>query len=209
VTVCEDCARGFQQAQGELIELSPAALETAKCDAQHIGSVRGAHVGGANLASPNGVTTKPARATQDITPAVRRAVLRRDAHCCVVPGCRHHGHVDLHHLSLRSDGGSHGADNLVLLCTAHHTAFHRGKLSIAGSPATGLVFRHAEGSAYGQPAALLLADVYAKAFSILRNMSFREPDTRRALDQLRREGLAQDADLQTLVRATLRVLTSD
>jgi hypothetical protein len=32
---------------------------------------------------------RPPRARQDVPPAVRRAVLRRDGGRCVVPGCRH------------------------------------------------------------------------------------------------------------------------
>jgi hypothetical protein len=34
VTHCEDCGRGFQHANGELIELDPAILEMCHCDAQ-------------------------------------------------------------------------------------------------------------------------------------------------------------------------------
>ena len=36
VTQCEDCGRGFQQANGELIQLDPAIVEMCGCDAQKI-----------------------------------------------------------------------------------------------------------------------------------------------------------------------------
>jgi len=46
LTICERCERGFQQSQGELVELDAASLEMAECDAQRIGSTStSAHVG--------------------------------------------------------------------------------------------------------------------------------------------------------------------
>src|SRR5688500_18105626 len=36
VTHCEDCGRGFQHANGDLIELEPAILEMCHCDAQNV-----------------------------------------------------------------------------------------------------------------------------------------------------------------------------
>ena len=36
VTQCEDCGRGFQHANGDLIELDPAIVEMCHCDAQNI-----------------------------------------------------------------------------------------------------------------------------------------------------------------------------
>src|SRR5687767_1102715 len=36
VTHCEDCGRGFQHANGELIELDPAIVEMCHCDAQKV-----------------------------------------------------------------------------------------------------------------------------------------------------------------------------
>ena len=36
VTQCEDCGRGFQHANGELIELDPAIVEMCHCDAQNV-----------------------------------------------------------------------------------------------------------------------------------------------------------------------------
>jgi hypothetical protein len=39
VTVCDECKRGWQDGGGITVEMSPPALETALCDAQHIGRV--------------------------------------------------------------------------------------------------------------------------------------------------------------------------
>jgi hypothetical protein len=36
VTQCEDCGRGFQHANGELVALDPAIVEMCDCDAQHV-----------------------------------------------------------------------------------------------------------------------------------------------------------------------------
>jgi hypothetical protein len=41
------------------------------------------------------------RAKQDVPPAVRRQVLRRDRHRCQVPGCAHANFVDVHHVRTR------------------------------------------------------------------------------------------------------------
>ena len=115
VSTCDQCGRDFQQAAGSLVELEPEVVEMANCDAQRLPSARaGAHMGGAE------------RATQDIPPAVRRRVLRRDHGRCVVPGCTHGTFLDVHHLRRRSEGGTHHEDNLVTLCSAHHRALHRG-----------------------------------------------------------------------------------
>jgi hypothetical protein len=88
------------------------------------------------------------RATQEVPPAVRRAVLHRDHGSCVVPGCRNHLWVDVHHLRLRSEGGSHHATNLVTLCGSHHDLVHDGFLIIDGQVGA-LTFRNADGTRYG------------------------------------------------------------
>jgi hypothetical protein len=46
-----------------------------------------------------------------------------------VPGCTDTHFVDVHHIRPRSDGGRSILAHLVTLCTAHHRAAHRGKLS--------------------------------------------------------------------------------
>jgi hypothetical protein len=136
LTICEACDRAWQDGGGQAIEVAPEVVERARCDAQHLGRVDAA---------------VPARATQDISPSVRRQVWRRDHRRCVVPGCRSTRFLDLHHIEWRRDGGDHSADNLCLTCTGHHRAIHEGRLVIRGRVSTGLVFLHADGRPYGAP----------------------------------------------------------
>ena len=132
VTVCERCRQGWQDGAGAKIAISPAAVERATCDAQHIGSLDG---------------IEPERAHQDVPPSVVRFVWRRDGGRCRVPGCRSARGLELHHLIHRSDGGSHDALNLALLCGSCHRAHHRGALTISGTADHLEVHRHAEPSA--------------------------------------------------------------
>src|SRR5258708_11217259 len=166
VTVCSDCNRGWQQGGGEQLEVDAAIVEMANCDAQHVGSVaaRSAHVG------EEVAEHTRSRARQDIPPAVRRQVLRRDGRRGVVPGCRHGVFLDLHHIILRSEGGDHDPDTLITLCAAHHRAQHRGQLVIEGRVSGGLIFRHADGSSYGSVANAGVAETYAHAFRALRGL---------------------------------------
>ena len=195
IDVCEDCRRARQIADGIPVDISTAMSEAACCDAQVISI---AHVG---AKSP---TT---RATQDVAPTVRRAVVRRDHHRCQVPGCTHATWVVIHHVETRADGGGHDAGNLVTLCSAHHIALHAGKLLITGNAACGLEFRHADGTPYGSLPSGSLAFMQTRAFQALRGHGFSERESRRALTQTLRD-LAPDADLETVLRQSLELLTA-
>ncbi|HEY6562579.1 MAG TPA: RuvA C-terminal domain-containing protein [Polyangiaceae bacterium] len=200
VTVCERCERGFQQSQGELVEIDAASVEAAKCDAQMIGSLHAtdAHVGDG--------TSRP-RAKQNIPPATRRLVLRRHARRCVVPGCQHSRFVDVHHLHLRSEGGDHDPDRLVVVCSAHHHALHDGKLRISGTVSKGLTFSHADGSPYGRVPSPAATVAFVKAFHALRTLGFREGETRRALAEVQEHGGATQISTEQVIRQALAVLT--
>src|SRR5258705_5647359 len=73
VVVCEHCQRGWQEAGSQTVELSPEAVDTACCDAVHLGRVD---------------VDKPGRAKQDPPPRIRPAVMDRDRGPCSVPGRR-------------------------------------------------------------------------------------------------------------------------
>ena len=210
VNVCEQCGRGSQEASGEDVPLGPAIVEMASCDAQRIGS---SHVGREDQTYEHGGAHDPKRrlrAVQDIPPAIRREVMRRDRGCCVVPGCTHSTFVDVHHIDLRSEGGDHNPNGLVVLCSAHHRATHQGKLGIEGRVSTGLVFRHADGRVYGQSVSGVSVDLWTKAFLGLKNLGFREGDTRRALKELRNKAEKAQAPptVEQVLRQALLILTS-
>ena len=195
LTVCEQCGSGRQHGSGELVEVAPEVVETAECDAQRIGNV---HVGRKDAAA--------VRATQDVPPAVRRAVLHREGGRCVFPGCRSARFLDVHHIDARAEGGRHELDNLITTCGAHHRAIHRGDVVVERSGSAGLRFRHADGTAYGGAVSPAAADVRAKAFRALTGMGFREGEVRRVLEQVAPH-VGVNASLEALIRHGLLALT--
>jgi hypothetical protein len=199
ITTCDHCRRGFQQAAGELIEVDEAILEMASCDAQSLGSVEAetAHVPHAGPRQ---------RATQTLSPALRRNVVRRDHGRCVVPGCRHHRFIDVHHLDARADGGKHAEDNLVVLCSAHHRALHRGQLGILGTVSGGLTFRHADGTRYGREAVPHAVDANERAFRGLRGLGFGEKAVKLALQNVRAQLGVRERSAAEMIRAALMLL---
>ena len=132
--------------------------------------------------------------------------MRRDLGRCVVPGCRHTRFLDLHHIELRSEGGDHDPDRLIVLCAAHHRAQHAGRLSITGRVSTGLKFRHADGSSYGSVSSPQVAESQTKVFTALRDMGFGEGETRHALEALRQKHGAERPDMRALLREALSFL---
>ncbi|MEQ9325526.1 MAG: HNH endonuclease signature motif containing protein, partial [Polyangiaceae bacterium] len=143
VSRCDDCNQTRVDAAGQSHPVDEAFAAMANCDAQRLGEVNPRpHVGEPPPQSPK-------RATQTIPPATRRQVLRRDKKRCVVPGCHNHRFLDLHHVTPRSEGGTHDPDNLATLCGAHHRAAHAGTLVLEGTAPHGFTCRHADGSLYG------------------------------------------------------------
>jgi hypothetical protein len=119
VQVCPRCDRASQLGGGVAVPVDAAALERARCDAQHLGSLDG---------------EAPERAAQDIAPSVARFVRRRDGERCQTPGCRSSIGLELHHVIHRVDGGGHDPENLRLHCSSCHAAIHRGALVIEHGP---------------------------------------------------------------------------
>ncbi|MGK0224166.1 MAG: hypothetical protein ACI9ON_003415 [Limisphaerales bacterium] len=63
---------------------------------------------------------------QRIVPTkLKRALAARDRQC-QFPGCHHTRYLDAHHIKHWCDGGETKLDNLLLLCTHHHTLMHEG-----------------------------------------------------------------------------------
>jgi hypothetical protein len=115
---CPDCKRAWQYSGGRDIEVDPAVVECAACDAVHLGSLDAA---------------APERATTTVTTRKREQVLARDGHSCTVPGCRRNVGLDLHHITYQSRGGGHELWNVISICDLHHRAVHFGKLVIRGT----------------------------------------------------------------------------
>ncbi|MEQ9318705.1 MAG: HNH endonuclease, partial [Polyangiaceae bacterium] len=184
-------------AAGQSHPVDEAFAAMADCDAQHLGDVDARpHVG-----EPPPPT--PKRATQTLPPATRRQVLRRDHKRCVVPGCQNHRFLDLHHVTPRSEGGTHDPDQLASLCGAHHRAAHAGTLVLEGTAPRGFTFRHADGSPYGSPlSAPEPADVAHQAFTGLTNMGFSQSETRRRIAAVQAAGAP--TDVEAFLRLALR-----
>ena len=185
VSVCEHCSQGRQEGRGLLVPVDAKVVERAACDAQRL---------------EDGV------ARQDVPPAVRRAVLRRDHGRCRVPGCRSATFLDVHHVRARADGGSHERSNLATLCGAHHDAIHRGTLVMAGDADADLVFRHADGTDYGGVPVPAAQQQLAEAFVGLKTMGWKEREARQAIETVRPH-VGHDEPLADVLRRCLAVLS--
>jgi hypothetical protein len=135
IVVCEQCKRSWHDVPGQSIEVPPATVERALCDAVVLGRV-------------DDPAEKPPEASRTIPAPTRRAVLARDHHRCRVPGCTMSIYVDVHHIDPFSQGGGHGMLNLVTLCSLHHKLHHDGVIVISGD-AGALVVTHSDGRPYG------------------------------------------------------------
>jgi hypothetical protein len=58
------------------------------------------------------------------SPAQIAALCMRDGRCCQFPGCTHTLHLHAHHVRHWLRGGRTDIDNLILLCSFHHTRVH-------------------------------------------------------------------------------------
>ena len=70
------------------------------------------------------------RKSRIIPKAIERAVRARDNNCCTFPGCNNHRFLECHHVEHWANGGETDMDNLLLLCTKHHTLVHEGGFRI-------------------------------------------------------------------------------
>ncbi|MGC5256048.1 DUF222 domain-containing protein [Gordonia sp. DT218] len=79
------------------------------------------------------------------TRALMRIIFERDR-CCRVPGCGRTRHLHAHHVQFVSHGGTTEPDNLILLCSTHHRALHRGEFSIRALGEQQFSFHRSDGS---------------------------------------------------------------
>jgi len=64
------------------------------------------------------VSTTPG--TRAVSSGVRRRIMFRDGHRCVIAGCQSRTRLQIHHVIPFSEGGSHDLVNLVTVCWFHH-----------------------------------------------------------------------------------------
>jgi RuvA, C-terminal domain/HNH endonuclease len=229
--LCSACGAGSQVAAGELVPVGPEIVAMASCDGERLGIIgapanenRSAEAPAPAAAPAPGASAAPhltpapdappaphvghvGRTRQAIPPALRRAVLARDHHRCQVPGCTNTHFVDVHHIRPRSEGGRNTLENTITLCTTHHRATHRGELIIerpSEGPDTKPVFRHADGTPYGQPLRAESADTHAKVFSALHHLGFREREIQAVLAELRADAGLREASTEHWLREALR-----
>jgi HNH endonuclease/Domain of unknown function (DUF222) len=83
------------------------------------------------------------RRTRTVPDRLFRLLKERDLHCRA-PGCTRTRGLHAHHVVHWVDGGPTDLDNLVLLCSRHHTMLHEYGWTIRGRPST-LEFAHRDG----------------------------------------------------------------
>jgi hypothetical protein len=72
-------------------------------------------------------------------------VFQRDRGCSH-PGCGRTRHLHAHHVRFWRDGGTTDPDNIVLLCSTHHRALHRGEFGIVARGHQLFTFHAPDGS---------------------------------------------------------------
>ncbi len=70
------------------------------------------------------------RKSRIVPAAIARAVRARDHDRCTFPGCNNKRFLQCHHVEHWSIGGETSLENLMLLCTRHHTLVHEGGFRI-------------------------------------------------------------------------------
>jgi len=70
------------------------------------------------------------RKSRIVPTAMQRALRARDGNCCTFPGCHNQRFLHNHHVKHWSNNGETNLENLMLLCTRHHTLVHEGGFRI-------------------------------------------------------------------------------
>jgi uncharacterized protein DUF222/HNH endonuclease len=70
------------------------------------------------------------RKTRIVPAAIKRAVLAKHHQCCAFPGCQNRRFLHCHHIEHWSNGGETSIENLMPLCTRHHSLIHEGRFRI-------------------------------------------------------------------------------
>lgn len=104
--------------------IEPATAQRLTCTATLLGA----------LLTPDGDVLRLGRTRRLASRAQRRALRIRDHNTCQYPGCHQTRHLDAHHLTPWSQGGTTDLDTMILLCRRHHTHIHEGGIRITRQP---------------------------------------------------------------------------
>jgi hypothetical protein len=87
------------------------------------------------------------RSQREANVALRELLGALDGERCRFPGCTRHKKLHAHHVMYWSDGGRTDLDNLLLVCSRHHTLIHSQGFALVLHPDRQLDVRTAEGVA--------------------------------------------------------------
>jgi hypothetical protein len=124
------------QGQGGRAGLPLQTVKRLGCDADAVLLVENGH----------GEPLSVGRKTRIIPSAIRRALWARDRGCRF-PVCQRKRFVEGHHIRHWSAGGETSLDNLLLLCSHHHTMVHEGQFRIDKDYNDEWCFRRPDGRA--------------------------------------------------------------
>jgi hypothetical protein len=102
------------------------------------------------------------RSQRDVSTSLRELVGTIDGERCRFPGCTRHKKLHAHHVVYWSEGGATDFDNVVLLCSRHHTLVHSQGFQLVLHPdrrldvttADGVAVLHLPTLPWGDPAPL-------------------------------------------------------
>ena len=102
------------------------------------------------------------RTQREANTALRELLGTLDGERCRFPGCTRHTNLHAHHVTYWADGGTTDLDNLVLVCSRHHTLIHTQGFTLTLHPDRrldvhtphGAAILHHPAQPWGDPAAL-------------------------------------------------------
>ena len=86
------------------------------------------------------------RTQREANVSLRALLSSLDGERCRFPGCTRHKKLHAHHVVYWSDGGETSLDNLVLVCSRHHTLIHAQRFRLVLHPDRRLEVHTAEGT---------------------------------------------------------------
>ena len=139
----------------------------------------------------DGNTLNIGRKSRSVSPALRRALQRRDG-CCRFPGCVGTRFLHAHHIIHWADGGETSLANLVLLCSHHHRLVHEGGYGVGMRPGGQPVFTHPDGRSLPQNAETRFR---GNVFQLMRQNRTANPGISPHTGECRWGGESMDDDL--------------